>query len=816
MALFSKDCVKAAMEKLKDFTEDEVHAYLSEIYQRAKTYENMGSQASVNKAIKEVNNEKMESLMDRVTTTANDVRKFQEKDSSIKGNKLTLNELVIRDRSDKNKDYNIESAQKSKKSQFYKTFHDGLSPQELQFISETSGNDLDVAAAIDGNESTPTAKKIAEAHHKLDDRTTAELVSSNAMPIENINKRRQLHVTHDRSKMLNPGRSLFKIVKSKSKYVNDQAKSRWMDWIKKRIDLEETYKKIGAINEAGELDMERVDRSLERTWNNIINGYSETFTQSGVKNDFEAIKKKQQMFFVWKDTKSWLEYNKEYGSGSYYKAVSSHIHASGNKVGTAEMFGSNPRNMYLNLLHTQQESNPQSKGWTGRADNNFKYISGIDHAAVDPTMATFMSNLRTLAGMSRLGNIGVLSAGDVVKGASHISKFDFLHNQISSFWQPLTNNIKHIFNNPLFTDEERKYIAGEFRMMLDSQVGYMGKFLDSTTPGDVVSKMSMAFYRLNLMHALDKGNKISVMHMMARGLAKMSKDVHANLGDSLKGQLDKYGITPKEWDILRHKNEKDLFTTQNVDALTDAELKSLRTEATKNKPLYEIKNDLYRKVYTLFDVASMSAIGEPEVYMKSFLVGNTKAGTPMGELLRAVLQFKAFPLQHMDRMYMNNYKDLNGPKAKMVFFANMFVASAGMNLLANNLNYFMHGKGFPDFSRMSRPEKAKFIMESMDSNIGMLYKGFSNSYPGKFKAMSLLSSPTTDFVGNMIDALYAGGMGVMTGGDKKSWKRAGKSAKAAAKGVSPTTTFPFLSVYLDHLFGDKPYLQPGQKQIFGK
>jgi hypothetical protein len=43
----------------------------------------------------------------------------------------------------------------------------------------------------------------------------------------------------------------------------------------------------------------------------------------------------------------------------------------------------------------------------------------------------------------------------------------------------------------------------------------------------------------------------------------------------------------------------------------------------------------------------------------------------------------------------------------------------------------------PDINRMSNPEKLKFMMEGFDSNIGLLYKGFSNSYPGKFKAMYL-------------------------------------------------------------------------------
>jgi hypothetical protein len=53
-------------------------------------------------------------------------------------------------------------------------------------------------------------------------------------------------------------------------------------------------------------------------------------------------------------------------------------------------------------------------------------------------------------------------------------------------------------------------------------------------------------------------------------------------------------------------------------------------------------------------------------------------------------------------------------------------------------------------------------------------------------------------------------------GDKKSWKRGAKSAKNAAKSIMPTSTIPILSPYLNEMFGDKSYLQPGQKQIYGK
>jgi hypothetical protein len=807
MARFSKECIDAALDKLTNFTKDEVETYLSEVFVRSREYNDLGSQASINLAIKEINKQKLEALLEDSTISANNAKKFQKLSNKIKNENVTLDDISIRSRSDKNKDLNIESAQRAKYNEFHKIFHDSLTSEETKFVTDHK-NSIDIGKAIDGKEASAMAKKIADKHLKLVDSIQANMITSNAMPIHALNKRRQISATHDRKKILNPGKSPYKIISSKEKYSTNEARSHWMDEIKKHLDIEETYKKIGAINKDGQVDMERIDKHLSRTFDNIVNGRNEYFTRSGVKNDFEAIKKRQRMFFVWKDTESWLKYNEKYGSGNYYSALTSYIRSSANKVGTAEMFGDDSRNMFMNLMNLHETVSPKSAGWKKRTEQNFKHITGIDQAAVNPTLAAFGSNLRTLTGMARLGNIGVMSMGDVVKGAAHVSKFGF------GFWKPLVNNVLHMFNNPLTDNEERRKIAQMFKLNLDSHLGYMGKFVDATTVGESMSKFTNAFYKANLMHGLDKGNKISVMHMMSKGLSDASEKGFKDLGPELQKQLSKYGIAENEWELLRTKNEDGLFTTDNVEKISDSELKSLQVGDNEKSSLYDIRNDLSRKVYTLFDVASNTAVGQPDTYMKAFLLGGTQSGTAWGEALRALTQFKAFPLQHIDRMYINNFKDSDGVKAKSVYFMNMFAASFGLNMLSNALNYYAQGKSMPDINRMSNPEKLKFMMEGFDSNIGLLYKGFSNSYPGKFKAMYLMSSPSTDFVGNILDIVANSGMALT--GDKKSWKRGAKSAKNAAKSIMPTSTIPILSPYLNEMFGDKSYLQPGQKQIYGK
>jgi len=803
--MFSKDCINAAVDKLKDFTSEEIEEYLSEVYLRAKSYDNLGSQASIDLAIKEVNNSKLESLLEDSTMIARNANIERSGIDKIKKG-ITLDELTVRARSGKNLDYNIESAQRSKKNDLHKTFYDQLSVEETKFLDD--GHDQDIGNAIDGRNASPEAKKIAKSHEDLFLKSSSDLVNSNALPSYAINKNRQLHVTHDRVKMMHPGQNFAKILLNKKTYKAENSREIWKNMIKKEVNLKETYVKVGAVDESGAVDMARVDKHLDRTWDNITTGKKEIFTKSSVLNDSEAIEKKKHMFFVWNDTSSWLRYNKEYGSGDYHSAVRNHINSTANKVGTAEILGSSPNNMFMKLMKKQQESNPQKPLKLKATEKNYKYITGMDKAAVSPTLAAFGANLRTLTGMARLGTIGIQSISDVVKGASHASKFGF------GFAGPAINNFMHIFNNPLVGNADRQKIAKIFKLNLESHMGYAGKWADANTVGDSVSKFTNKFYRMNLMHALDKGNKISIMHMMAKGLAESSSSEFSGLSKPLKFQLNKYNINENEWNILRHKNKEDLFTTDNVEALTKDDLRSLQVGENANKPLYEIKNDLSRKVYTMFDVANNAAIGQPDAYMNAFLSFGEN-GTWAGESLKALMQFKAFPLQHIDRMYINAFKELDGTKAKAMYFGSMFAASFSINMLSKMLEYPIKGQTFPDLNQMSVPERVKFFGEAMDTNIGLFYRMTGNSYSGKMKALNLLSSPTTEFIGNMLDSMMNAGMGGLSG-DSKELKRAAKSAKAAAKGVIPGSTMPFIGPYMNELMDQKSYAEPGQKQIFGK
>lgn len=804
MSKINKECIDEAAKVLNKFSREEVREYLTKVFNKAREYDKLRSRASIEKAVQEINKEELQSLMEDVLVTQQNALKHKLAKGLIDEKKATLRELTTRDRSGRNQAFNIESSQANVYSELSRTFHEVLNTDEMNFLLDRKNN-MDIARAIDGKQASPTAKKIADAHKQLVDKSNAKMVESGAMTMSEINKDRQISSTHDKSKMLSPGVSLGRAALSKAKYTVEKAKGMWIDFISKRLDIEKTFKDTEVFDLDGNIDMEKVREILAANFDNIVSGKSDIITKSVVVNDQQAIKRRQKMFFYWKDTENWMQYNERYGKGDYYRGVLSHIQGTANKAGTAEIFGYNPTSAYASLRKAYQKVNPEyTELQSFHTDLLFNHITGADKTTKSPALSTFFSNIRAVAGAARLGSIGLLSLPDIAGAAAFASKFGV------NYWKSYLYHFQHLFNS--FNDEERKYIAKLFAVNCKSHLGYVGKFIDANDTSEVVNKVMNNYYRINLLQSLDEGNKVSMMHVMARHLSEMSKHEFHELPESLRLQLEKFNFSKEEWNILRKKNKMNLFTTDNVDALTNEEIQSIHTARGQDIPLHQVKNELHRKVFALFDVASEAAIGQPSEFLKAFMNFGTKSGTIGGELLRSVMQFKAFPIQWIDRMLIRGFADKSNNR--LMYGLNLFAATLPLSVGANFFNYIAQGKTFPDITQMTAPELLRFTLENIQPNIGMFYKALDPKRENHSMFLDFFRSPTTDLLGNMLSTVSAAGLGAVTL-DKDLLEEAAKGARRTAEGMFPFTTIPFLSPYYREMMNEESYLQPGQTQWYG-
>lgn len=118
---------------------------------------------------------------------------------------------------------------------------------------------------------------------------------------------------------------------------------------------------------------------------------------------------------------------------------------------------------------------------------------------------------------------------------------------------------------------------------------------------------------MNICEQYERNNIISVIHLFGKQLGKSSDKSFVQLNPKLKKLLEQF-IDEKEWELLRKKCKCGLFTIENVENLSQEEIKAYYETTDKLIPLSDLKEDLYQRVYDLFDYAVTEATLIPDVF----------------------------------------------------------------------------------------------------------------------------------------------------------------------------------------------------------
>lgn len=786
-----QSCFEEALKHLKHFTQEDLSTYVKEVLAKAKGIDNVRSQQAVDKAIEEVNQEHLQSFFEETLITQNNIRKFDVLAKTLKEKKIDLRGLLAQRYTNLAK--NLPAYQKAAQQRLFKALFQGMSDEEFAYL-QNKDNDISIVRALDGKPTSEWAKKLAKRITSYIEVRNPELIISNALRLREVNTDRFIRAVHDQGLIMHGGRSaknyfknLFKSSKAKADLCK-KAKEKWIAFIQKQLDIEKTF----AVTNKNE-----IEKRLSYIFDNITTGKSEIFTRSEVANDREAVQRKARMFFYWKDHESFLNYSREYGKGNLFQALVGDLNGSANRIGTAELMGDSPLSTYNDLRKVQQEKNPKGPLWYRHTDQVFKQALQQDQAAVSPTLGAFGANIRSLGAMARLPTIVLRSIPDAAYIASFAQRWG------NQYFKSLAYTLNHTFDR--FADKERIFIAKQFKLLADSHLGYIARFADLTHGTELIHKVTTDFFRSNLLESFDKGNRHSLMHIIAKGLYQQRNQSFNTLNKATRFQLQKYGLNEKEWDLLRTKNQQGLFTTANVDAMTDEELSALYGQT---KPLYEMRNDLYRKVFSIFSMAAENAVLVPDGFSKAFMYYGTRPGTVMGEILRMVMQFKGFAINFADKMLLQGYQDARNTQMRLRWGLALVAGTLPLSYLSNYFDNLAHGKSMPLFSLMNRQEKIDYLLDLIQPNLGIFMQVFDPKHQDKNLLQNLFSSPSIHF----LSSVTALGSAAVTLNPQKM----AKNVKNIAKNSLPIDTLPVIGPYFNQLLGDKSYLEPGQQLYYGR
>lgn len=805
-ALTREDCLALGEKVLSQFTSDELKDYVSKVFSYARN-SSLKGQAAIDEAMKSVNDEELALLFNDCARKAQNTAIYEERAKAIQDGNAELRQYL--DYRIANRGNSIVAAQRSARSRLANTFFDETFSREEESFAFDDDNYQDIMNALDGKDASPMAKKVAARTDKYREQRNADSVSSGYLSIEHLSKYKYLDHNHDVSKMVSGGANFAKRARAmfSRKETKIEAKKSWVEFILPKLDLEAMFEGSKGMDDAGNLNMEYIQNVLENTYENITTGKSDIFTKSIVANDREAVKKKLRMFLLFKDWSAWGEYNAKYGKGNFLEALLSDIGGSGGKIGMAEAFGDSPLHMFNDLTKVQQKvgfdkpAYETDRSYQLKNELTFSYLMRGTPASVRPGLTEFISGVKSLTSAIRLLNVPILSLPDQAHGVEFVGRF--ATNRFKNFGYFLANT----FNNKLghLAFPERKEVARQLKFAMDAHLGYLFKATSSHSVGQFLSRVSSKTLKRVGMTAADNGNKLSAMSLISTHLGKLSSTPFDRLPEPLIKQLNSFNISAREWDLLRKKTKvfegKKLFCLDNVNHLTDEELREFHAGSESKLPLTQLRNDLYRKVYSMFDVASENTIISPGTFTRANIYGMNFPGSLPGEFWGMVNQFKQYPIDYMDRVWNQGMQNADGMMPKTAFAIRMMIVTLPLAFMSTWLGLYAKGKSLPDmddpkfWASMALPGAGVFlsVLDHDGGNGNMLF--------------NLLRSPSLGLAQNMTASALAA-----IHGDKNAAK---KKFSKAVRSILPIDTIPFLSPFLRQALGDEPYLEKGQRQIYG-
>lgn len=358
-----------------------------------------------------------------------------------------------------------------------------------------------------------------------------------------------------------------------------------------------------------------------------------------------------------KDGDAWHTYNQRFGRQFLNEAVVNGLEKAGNHIGLMQVLGTNPEHM-LDKLASKYALQAQIKGDAtdiGRLQGNYlrnlyAQISGAAHMVDDFTTAYVGSVVRAIQSTSKLGGAVLSSVTDLATAASELR---YQGKGILSAY------------GDLIKERTDGLPAGEHKDFHD----LLGVGLDGLTGGIVarfhandmlpgtLSRLQQSFFKLNGLQWWTSSWQKAVGAIMSRDLARHASTAHGSLDPQFQRLLSLYGIGQKEWNLYRGAVSKaadgrKYMTPDLARTLTDEQIKGyLGKDTPTGRELEYARDELESKLRSLITDRVDYAVLMPGARTNVLLNWGLKRGTAAGEAVRMLMQFKAFPLAMMQKVW---------------------------------------------------------------------------------------------------------------------------------------------------------------------
>lgn len=591
---------------------------------------------------------------------------------------------------------------------------------------------------------------------------------------------------HNADKMANASK--------KSKLVEDN-RAAWVDYIRERLNIKRTF--------PGVEDGLKVNQILGDIYNSLMSGdhvkHSGTGSIYGTKNVANRLNASRVLHF--KDAVARHEYDIMFGEPSLKESVLSVLSNTSRNVPLIETFGTNPQNGFEKLLSLLRKK---------YKDTNPQYIKDLN-------FTNFKSKFAEIDGsINLIGSHTLAKTGMVIRGLQRIGKLGFSPiSSVSDLAQYMgTTNFQgrglltglYESMNALFKKQDKaamEVIGITSNSVLATNTN---RFSDADSFGKF-SKVENSFFKWIGLNAWVTNLKSGMTVGLARHYGMLADKSFGSLNIRERNLLKLYGIDEGKWDLLRSIKTLDIenrryLTAEAATELSDEAIKKYAGKSLSDREIRNFKRDLQTTWRNVLVDQATHATPEPDAAVRAITNQGYEKGTPMGEAIRFMMQFKSFAItiwKNIIGRELKSYGPDDSKYATLTGLTNLLILNTIMGYIAMSSKDMLRGRSPRD------PAKGSTILESFSQGGGIgIYGDFivgqiQNEY-GNNVFESILG-PTASDAKKIIELVF----------NPKDPAKMGKKFFELVEGNAPIINMWYTKAAYDYLIGYqiKEFLDPG-------
>lgn len=465
------------------------------------------------------------------------------------------------------------------------------------------------------------------------------------------------------------------------------------------------------VDEAGaRLDDAALHDVLGGIWETIsTDGINKMEPGAGGSGSARANRGSEHRELHFKDADGFLGYNADFGRGSMYDAMVSHVGRGARDIGLVERYGPNP-NAQMRLQFdlaakadgVQPDNLPRSFGL--RPQSYWDSINGTASSPSSARIAQIGTDLRNIQTFGKLAGAVISSITDV---GTYIVTTGY--NRLS-YWDAFRN-----YGKVLGDAETRRFLTSH-GIIAESMIGDMNRWTGDNIKQTWSGRLAQSTLKLSAMNLWTDTLRRAFSLTMMQGLARLSKTEWGKLSEWDRGHLERKGITPEDWAVI---TKAELTEFSGMEHLTPEAIHASGDPRS---------NEVVAKVLGLIQDESEYAVLNPDLATKAIGSGGAvQRGTVKGELARSVMQFKSFPIAMVSRhwrraLQTTKVSDGSAPLLanRAVYAGSVLLTTTALGAIALQAKQIVAGKDPID---MRGPHAAKFWAKAVAQGGGVSIVG---------------------------------------------------------------------------------------------